>query len=414
MDVHGAFCQVAVSDGGQARGVGRVATTPAELGRFASGLGTDDRVVLEATGNAWAIAAILERYAGEVVLAHPRRLRAVAEAKVKTDKVDARTLAELLAADLVPRVWRADEQTLALRRLSTRRRQIVHQRTRVKNEASAVLFRNLVRPPVSDAFGVRGRRWLSQLELPTDERLALNGCLRRLDFLGQELAEIDALIAERALASDDIRRLMTIPGVDVVTAATLIGVIGDITRFPTSKHLVGYLGLHPRISQSGERPAHHGRTAKEGSAAARHVLVEAAWMATRSPGPLRAFAERTRAKRGPNIAAVALARKLAVLSWHLLTRAEDFAFQRPSLVRAKLRRLELMTGSGLPRGARGAIRVSATPHERERERQLEQQAEIAYRRLVADWQASPKHGAGATQGRAIERRPEGDPPRGKA
>src|SRR5258708_25506462 len=100
---------------------------------------------------------------------------------------------------------------------------------------------------------------------------------------------------------------MTIPGVDVTTAATLIAVIGDVSRFPTARHLVGYLGLHPKIRQSGSAPARHGRTSKEGPAAARHVLVEAAWAATRAPGPLRAFGDRVAARRRKHLTTSAVA-----------------------------------------------------------------------------------------------------------
>src|SRR5262249_36016169 len=115
LDVHRDFCEVAISEAGKARRAGRVATRPAELELFAQSLGGDDRVVLEATGNALAIARIIGPYVGEVVLAHSRKVRAIAEAKVKTDAVDACTLAELLAADLVPRVWIGDEATRLLR-----------------------------------------------------------------------------------------------------------------------------------------------------------------------------------------------------------------------------------------------------------------------------------------------------------
>src|SRR5262245_42375538 len=154
LDVHRDFCEVAISEGGKARRAGRVAARPAELELLAQSLGADDRVVIEATGNALAIAGILAPHVGEVVLAHSRRLRAIAEAKVKTDAVDACTLAELLAADLVPRVWVGDESTRLLRRLVSRRRQLVKQSTRIKNEIHAVLLRNLKgRPPVSDVFG---------------------------------------------------------------------------------------------------------------------------------------------------------------------------------------------------------------------------------------------------------------------
>jgi transposase len=194
-------------------------------------------------------------------------------------------------------------------------------------------------------FGNRGRVWLAEQQLPLDERLTVDGCLRQLDFLGEELAVVDRAIAEQVVGDEDVRRLMTIPGVDVITASTLRAVIGDVSRFPSSRHLVGYLRLHPKIRQSGSGPARHGRTSKEGSAAARHVLVEAAWAAARSTGPLRAFAERVSARRGRNVATVAVARKLAVLAWHLLTRGEDYAFARPGIVARKRRRLELAAGA---------------------------------------------------------------------
>jgi transposase len=211
-----------------------VATAPQALELFARSLTVTDRVVLEATGNALAVARILEPHVGEVLLAHARHVRAISHAKVKTDKVDARVLADLLAADLIPAVWIGDEQTRVIRRLVSRRRGLVKRRTQIKNEIAAVLHRNLKgRPPVSDMFGKQGRAWLAELELPLDERLTLDAALRQLDFLGEELRAVDRLVAEHALDNADVRRLMTIPGVDVTTAATLAAVIGDVRRFPT-------------------------------------------------------------------------------------------------------------------------------------------------------------------------------------
>jgi transposase len=346
LDVHRDFCQVAIADGGRARSAGRIATSVPQLELFARSLAPTDRVVLEATGNALAIARILEPHVAEVVLAHAKQVRAISHARVKTDKVDAKVLADLLAADLIPAVWIGDERVRMLRRLVSRRRGLVKRRTQIKNEISAVLHRNLKGAnPASDPFGKKGRAWIAAQQLPIDERLTVDGCLRQLDFFGDELAEIDRLIAQQVLGDEDVRRLMTIPGIDVVTAATLVAVIGDVRRFPTSRQLVGYLGLHPTIRQSGNGPARHGRLSKEGSAAARHVLVEAAWSAAKAPGPLRAFAQRTAARRGRHVATVAVARKLAVLAWHLLTRGEDYAFARPGVVRRKLRAIELKAGA---------------------------------------------------------------------
>lgn len=410
LDVHRDFCEVAIADGGRARSAGRIATTPEQLELFAQSLAPTDRVVLEATGNALAIARILEPYAAEVVLAHAKQVRAISHARVKTDKIDARVLADLLAADLIPAVWIGDERSRMLRRLVSRRRGLIKRRTQIKNEISAVLHRNLKgRNPASDPFGVKGRAWIAEQELPLDERLTVDAGLRQLNVVGGELSEIDQVIAQQVLADQDVRRLMTIPGVDVITATTLVAVIGDIRRFPTSRHLVGYLGLHPTIRQSGHGPARHGRVSKEGSAAARHVLVEAAWAAAKSPGPLRAFAQRTAARRGRHVATVAVARKLAVLAWHLLTRGEDYAFQRPSLVRRKLRRLELAAGAPRAKSGPNPDPVWNSNHDGA-EKRLALQAEIAYRRFVADWQATgPKVGAGATPERASQR-----PSKGKA
>jgi transposase len=408
LDVHRDFCEVAISEGGKARSAGRIAARPAELKLFGESLGGDDCVALEATGNTLAIVRILAPHVGEVVVANPLQVRAISHAKVKADRFDARTLAELLAAGLLPRVWLGDERTRVLRRLTSRRTQLVRRRSRLKNEVSAVLMRNLIgRPPVSDLFGKRGRAWLAELELPEDERDTIDACLRQLDFLAGELATLDRRIAEQALGSAEIRRLMTIPGVDVTSAATMIAVIGAVSRFPTSRHLVGYVGLDPSVRQSGLSAARLGHISKRGSSAARHVLVEAAWAAIKTPGPLHAFYERVRSRRGSQIAIVAVARKLCALSWHLLTKQQDYAFKRTTLVERKLRTLELRAGAAQRRG-HGTTSESARRTAHERELALARQAELAYRRLVADWQLSArtKTGADAASGRAFSSQPK--------
>jgi transposase len=402
LDVHRAFCEVAIKEGTKLRSGGRIKTSPAELELFAQSLGADDQVALEATGPALAIKRIIEPHVARVVVANTRKLRAIAEAKVKTDKVDARTLCELLAAGYLPAVFSPDEWTRSLRRRLGRRSQLVRSRTRAKNELHAVLARNLKgRPPVSDLFGKAGRRWLAALELPVDERETVEGCLRQVDFLDQEVGVIERELARQALSSEEIRRLMTVPGVSLISAATFVAVVGDVARFATPKQLVSYVGLDPKVRQSGETPARHGRISKQGSPEARHMLCEAAWIVVRTPGPLRAFYERVRARRGAQIALVATARKLSVVFWHLLTREEDYAFGRPTLTRRKLRALELKVGAGWRRGKHSGPRVHETKKDREREREFAEQSEIAYRRLVRDWQPKPKKkGAGATRGRA--------------
>jgi transposase len=154
LDVHRDFCRAAIADGGRARSAGRIPTTPERLELFARSLAPTDRVALEATGNALAIARILEPHVAEVVLAHAKQVRALSHARVKTDKVDAKILADLLAAGLLPAVWIGDERVRMLRRVVSRRRALVERRTQIKNEISAVMHRNLRgRNPAGDPFG---------------------------------------------------------------------------------------------------------------------------------------------------------------------------------------------------------------------------------------------------------------------
>ena len=405
LDVHREFCEVAIAEAGRVRRARRVETTPAALGLFAQSLAADDRVALEATGNALAIARIIEPHVGRVVLANPKAVKN-ATRSAKTDKLDARTLARLLAAGFLAEVWPPDERTRVLRRRISRRAQLVRQRTREKNQVHAILIRNLKeRSPATDLFGAAGRRWLAAQELPADEREMVEACLRGINFLDREVAAIDRVLAELVLASSELRRLLTLPGVNFVTACALLAAIGDARRFPSARQLVSYLGLDPRVRQSGSEPARHGRISKQGPGETRHVLVEAAWHAARTTGPLRAFHERVASRRGRNIATVAVARKLAVIAWHMLNRGEDYAFARPSLVREKLRRLELMTGAEHRKGKRNPVRVFATSEQHRLDKELAAQAERAYRRLVLDWQPAIK-GAGAAPGRASSSPPK--------
>jgi transposase len=265
IDVHRDFCELAISENGRLRSAGRVPSTPEQLELLAQSLGPDDEVALETTGNALAIARIIEPHVARVVVASAKELHAITGAKAKTDRRDARTLARLLAAGLLEGTWLPDEATRALRRRLQRREQLVRQRSRLKNEIHASLYRNLAGVgPASDLFGAAGRRWLAGLALPADERETVEGCLRVLDFLGEEVERLEQAVAGQALDSPEFRRLVTIPGVNLITAATLMAVIGDVGRFASARKLVGYLGLDPRVRQSASSPARTGRILKGG------------------------------------------------------------------------------------------------------------------------------------------------------
>jgi transposase len=407
LDVHREFAQVAVWEDGKVRQAGQVVITGEALRVFADSLGPEDEVAIEATCNTHAIVRTIEPLVARVIVSNPMKTRAIAEAKVKTDKVDAAVLAELLAADFLPSVWVADEGTQALRRQVARRAQLVRQRTRLKNQVQAILHRNLIeRCPFSDLFGVKGRHWLQDQHLPLDEQQAVDALVRQLDFHGQELRIIDASLGRIALERSEVTRLMTIPGVDATVALSLVAAVGDFRRFRTPEQLVSYLGLNPRVKQSGGKAANHGRITKNGRAHARGMLVEAAFVATKIPGPLRAFYQRVRARRGTQIAIVATARKLAVLCWTMIERGEDYAFARPSLTDKKLRALQLRAGMPAHRGRKGTASNYSLKEVRRRELELAEQAEHAYRQQVADWQARtppPKVGVAAANGTRLKR-----------
>lgn len=391
LDVSRTVAEVAYLEAGRIQPGGRVELVHPALQAFAKRLRRTDQVVLEATGNTAAIAAALKPHVARVIVANPLQVRLIAEAKVKTDKIDAAILAQLYASGFLPEVWIPDEDTLALRRQVARRAQIVRQRVRLKNEIHSVLAAHL-RPkcPAADLFGRKGRAWLAEQPLPPDERLGMEQRLRELDRLGEDLAAIDRLLGEAVLEDAHVHQLLTIVGVNATVAIGLLAAIGDITRFRSPEKLVSYFGLNPSVYQSGLQPAQHGHISKRGRSHARAMLVEAAWAASKSPGPLRAFFERIRVRRGQQIAAVATARKLAVIIWHVLAGNKDYAWNRPALTAAKRRALELQAGWPARRGQKGEAAAYSLKQVRDQERALAEQAERAYVRFVGRWRAQPK------------------------
>ena len=225
---------------------------------------------------------------------------------------------------------------------------------------------------------------------------------REYDRLSEDLRVVERELAREALADADAKRLMTIPGVDMVVAVGLTAAIGPIGRFKGPDQLVAYFGLNPSVRQSGDGRPQHGRITKQGRTHARTMLVEAAWQAVRAPGPLRAFYQRIASRRGNHVAAVAVARKLAVIAWHMLTRGEDYAGVRPALHAKKLRDLELRAGQPARRGQRGPTYAYNLTRTRQEERRRAEQAEVAYRRLTEGW---TERGRRAPTGAAKEERP---------
>jgi transposase len=272
-------------------------------------------------------------------------------------------------------------------------RALVQQRTRLRNQIHAVLIRALLDCPKSDLFGRSGRRWLAAQTLAPDERATVDSALRLHDVLEAEVTLIDRDLSARALAHPDAQLLCTITGIGALTALAVCAVIGPISRFGRPNQLVGYLGLDPTVRQSGERRAWTGHISRAGQAHARGLLVEAALDAVRGPGPLAAFHARIADRRGPQVAAVAVARKLAVIIWHLLSRRTEYRFVAPTRLADKRRRMELTAGAPrrLTRAAASAPRAERLQHERA----ALIDAERAYRELVRT-RANKRDAAAAT------------------
>ncbi len=388
MDIHRTFGEVVFWEDGRLRPAGRVDMTRSGLEGFGRTLSKDDEVVIEATGNAMAVVRVLSPYVARVIVANPLQVKAIAHARIKTDKIDAGVLASLRAADFLPQIWLPDQETERLRRLVARRNQVVRHRTRIKNEVHSILHAHLIpKCPHAELFGRLGRAWLGRQPLPADEQAAIDRHLRELDRLAEDLAVLDREIAQAVIGDPAVKRLLTISGINLTVAVGLVAAIGDVSRFASPQKLVSYLGLNPRVRQSGLGLAQYGRISKQGRAHARAMLVEAAWAVAKAPGPLHAFFLRIRARRGLQIAAVATARKLAVLCWHLLIKETDYLWARPALVANKVRAMELQAGQPAKKGnKRGPAYAYNVKTLRDREIELARHAERTYERFVKHWQ----------------------------
>lgn len=317
-------------------------------------LAREDRLAMEATTNTWAVTELLRPFVAEVVISNPLRVRAIAEAKIKTDKVDSRVLAELLRCDYLPRVWQPDAETQRLRRITHRRAALVSDRTRLKNRLHSILHHTLVPLPACDLFSRRGIAWLKQVPLEEEEAQSRESDLRLLEQTEREIAAVEERLVRTAWDDEKVRLLMSIPGIDYTVAQTCLAAIGDVSRFSSGKKLAAYLGLNPSTRQSGPH-CYHGPITKQGNTHARWLLVQAAQHLGQYRGPLGHTFRKIAKRKNRKVAVVACARKLAVLVWQLLSSGEPFRYAEPRSLQAKFSRLRVRaTGhrrrGGVPRG----------------------------------------------------------------
>ncbi len=316
MDVHRRRTQVAVVDeDGHELFNRNVNNDPEKLADMLVGADPGTPVAFEAAyGWTW-LAELLNDLGLEPHLAHPPRCKAIAYARLKDDRVDARTLAHLLRADLLAESWIAPRAVRELRALLRHRAGLVRLRTVFKSKIRAVLADRGVEAPAALWDGP-GRRWLTELDLPAVEREVVDDLCALLDAVGSPIARLDQEIKARAKPDPRVEALQTLPGVGLVTAMTLVAEIGDISRFPTARKLCAWAGLTPRVRNSDTK-VRHGHISKCGSPAVRAVLGEAAQVA-KAKAPFADAYQSIRRRRGKHIATVAIARRLLAQAFHIL------------------------------------------------------------------------------------------------
>ena len=320
VDAHKKTSHLTVMDGtGKVLRRKQVHSSPSGLQEILGSYQEPMRAVLEASYTWGPMYDWLAEFADEVVLAHPARVRAIAAARVKTDKIDSEILAHLLRADLIPEAYAPSKEVRAAKRVLRQRMFFVRMKTMVKNRIQALLSQHaMALPDVSDLFGKAGLGWLKGLELPEPDRRLLREDLTLLEVLQQRIAATEGLIAELAAGDEVVSRLASLPGIGDFFSVLVRYEVDDVQRFSEAKKFVSYIGLVPSTYASGERIV-HGRLTKQGNKWLRWAFIEAVGPAVRKSAYLRRYYEQIKARRGTKDARTATARKLAQLAWTVWT-----------------------------------------------------------------------------------------------
>lgn len=341
LDVHKQYVMVAAVDHQQ-----QIVLQPrrVNLDRFdgwiAEHLNKTDTVVLEATTNAWQFYDQLEPIVGSVTIAHPLKVTMITSSRVKTDARDTISLARLLAAGLVPEVWVPPKEVRELRMLVTHRQRLIRQRTQARNRLHSVLHRHNLSLPDGNLFSTQQREWWLELELPALEKLRVRHDLSMLEHLEPLISEVDdefMHLSTRDPWKSQLTFVLQLPGMGVISALSLLSAIGDIDRFPSAKQLVGYAGLGASVHSSG-KTHRTGQITKQGRREMRAALIESAWVAVENHPHWKAEFKRLASTIGKSKAIVAIARKLLVALWHVLSEREADRYADPLAVARKLMR----------------------------------------------------------------------------
>jgi transposase len=294
-----------------------------------------DRAVLEMTTNTFDLYDELVDHAHSVLVVHPPHVALITRAMVMTDKIAALTLARLHAAGLLPPVWVPPQDVRDLRALVAQRSKMVRLSTQARNRLHSTVHRNHIIPPEGEPFSTDNRDWWLSLDLSPAEQVRILSDMNTLDFARTQISMLEDTLADLAAQDDRVPLLVQLPGIGMITAMTLLAAIGDVSRFPTANHLVGYAGLGCRVHDSGQTHR-RGRITKAGRRDIRASMVEAAHTACRFHPHWKAELARLEPRLGKNKTIVVIARKLLVAVWHVLTKECADRFAQAEAIARKL------------------------------------------------------------------------------
>jgi transposase len=349
IDVHKKYCQAALmSQQGQIMHELRFDNTQqgaTSLVTLAKSVDPHVKAVVEPSANFWIrVYDKLEEEGVEVKLSNPLRTKAIAEARIKTDRIDAKTLAYLLRGDLVAESYVPTRKNRERRALIRHRASLIQMRVDMKNRIHALLDKHELTRTYTDLFGKQGLEWLHSLQPPTPDREILQSSLQVVETLNEQIRSMDIQIAKDATTEDQAKLLMTMPGVDYYAAMVLLSEIGDVHRFSSDEKLVSWVGLAPQTYQSGESQW-TGHITRKGSKRARWILGQCAQSARQHDPRMREFYERIERKHGSQKATVAVARKMLTIMYVMLIRNEPYRGENPDLTEQKHKRLDTLANT---------------------------------------------------------------------
>ena len=349
IDVHKNYCQAApMNDHGHLLHELRFDNNSegaSSLFNLAKSVDPQIKAVLEPSANFWIrIYDKLEEEGVEVKLSNPLRTKAIAEARIKTDRIDAKTLAYLLRGDLVAESYVPTRKNRERRALIRHRASLMQIRVEIKNRIHALLDKHELSYTYTDLFGKQGMEWLRNLQLPTPDHQILQSNLQVMETLTAEVRNADIQIAKDATTEEKAKLLMTMPGVDYYAAMVLLSEIGDVHRFSSDEKLVSWVGLAPQVHQSG-KSQWTGHITRKGSKRARWILGQCAQTARQHDPRMREFYERIERKHGHQKAIVAVARKMLAIMYVMLIRNEPYRGENPELTQQKHKRLDTLANS---------------------------------------------------------------------